>query len=69
MMPSLREKQKVPPPRRHPLVYLAAISLVLSIAAFLSGFGLLWVGLAAGLAVLLGIGAIVLALNNRGVSA
>ena len=59
-----------PPPRRarerHPLVYLAGLSLVFSIVALLARFGMFYVAAGALGAVIMGVGAIVIVLRGRG---
>ena len=59
----------VPPPRRprdrHPLVYLAALSLLFSFVAFVGRFGMFYVTTGALAAVLLAAGAIVIVLRAR----
>lgn len=49
---------------RHPLVYGAAFFLLVSLAVFLAGLGMVWVVLAAGLAILMAIIAFVIALRG-----
>jgi integrase len=60
-----------PTPRRgrHPLVYGAGFFLILSLIVFLARLGMVWVLIAAGLAVLMAITAFVLALRGPRASA
>ena len=50
---------------RHPLVYGAGLLLVAALIAFIGRAGMFWVLSAAGLAVVMGIGAIAIALRAR----
>jgi hypothetical protein len=62
-MQRLPELRHTPVKRRHPLVYGAGLLLVVALIAFMSRAGMVWVLSAAGVAVLLGIGAIAIALR------
>ena len=59
-----------PPPRRardrHPLVYFAGLSLLVSIVAAFARFGVFYVAAGALGAVVMGVGAIVIVLRGRG---
>ncbi len=66
-----QQPQLIPTPRRgrHPLVYGAGFFLILSLIVFLAGLGMVWVLIAAGLAVLMAITAFVVALRGPRASA
>ncbi len=59
------ELQKTPVRERHPLVYGAAGLLLVALVAFIARLGAFWTLSAVGLAVLLGLGAIAIALRGR----
>jgi hypothetical protein len=63
--PTFPPPRRRPPRDRHPLVYLAALSLVLSVIAFLGRFGMYYVAAGAFAAVLMAAGAILIALRAR----
>jgi hypothetical protein len=62
-MQRLPELQRTPIRGRHPLVYGAGLLLLVALIAFMSRAGMVWVLSAAGVAVLMGIGAIAIALR------
>lgn len=71
-MPSMQrlpELKRTPIRKRHPLVYGAGILLLLALAAFIGGVGLFWALSTAVLAVIMGIGAIVIAVRAPSASA
>jgi hypothetical protein len=74
-MPRLPELKRTPIRSRHPLVYGAGLLMLGSLVAFLGGTaflgagGMRWVLVAAGLAVLMAIVALVIALRGPGASA
>ena len=53
------------PRERHPLVYLATVSLLFSVAAFVGRFGMFYVAAPALLAVCFAVGAILIVLRAR----
>jgi hypothetical protein len=59
----LPELRHTPVRGRHPLVYGAGLLLLVALIAFVSKAGMVWVLTAAGVAVLMGIGAIAIALR------
>jgi hypothetical protein len=63
--PTLPQPRRSRPRDRHPLVYLAALSLLLSLVAFFGRFGMFYIATGALAAVLLAAGAIVIALRAR----
>jgi hypothetical protein len=71
----LPELKRTPIKRRHPLVYGAGLLLLGALIAFLGGIpflgagGMGWVLVAAGLAVLMAIVALIIALRGPGASA
>lgn len=64
-MPPTLPAHRRRPRDRHPLVYLAALSLVFSIIAFFGRFGMYYVAAGALAAVLMAAGAILIALRAR----
>ena len=62
-MQRLPELRRTPVRQRHPLVYGAAFLLVVALMAFIGRLGMFWVLCAVGLAVVMGIGAIAIALR------
>ena len=62
-MQRLPELRRTPIRGRHPLVYGAGFLLVVALLAFVARLGMFWVLGAAGLAILMGIGAIAIALR------
>jgi hypothetical protein len=65
MLPRLPEPRRPRPRDRHPLVYLAAVSLLFSLVAFLGRLGMFYVAAGALAAVLLAAGAILIVLRAR----
>jgi hypothetical protein len=65
MPPTLPERRAARPRNRHPLVYLAALSLVFSVVAFVGRLGMFYVAAGALAAVLLAARAIVIILRAR----
>lgn len=64
-MQRLPELRRTPVRGRHPFVYCAAGLLLVALGAFIARVGAFWTLSTLGLAVLLGIGAIVIALRGR----
>lgn len=62
-MQRLPELKPTPIRGRHPLVYGAGFLLLIALIAFIARLGMFWTLTAAGLAVLMGIGAIAIALR------
>jgi hypothetical protein len=65
MPPTFPKPRRARPRNRHPLVYLAALSLVFSLVAFVGRLGMFYVAIGALAAVLLAAGAIVIVLRAR----
>ena len=55
--------------KRHPLVYGAGFLLLVALAAFIGGVGMFWVLSSAVLAIIMGVGAILVALRAPSASA
>ncbi len=68
-MHRLPELRRTPIRARHPLVYGAGFLLLVALMAFIARLGMFWVLCAAGLAVLMAIGAIAIALRDARASA
>ncbi len=68
-MQRLPELRRTPIKARHPLVYGAGLLLVVALMAFIARLGMFWVMCATGLSVLMGIGAIAIALRGPRASA
>jgi hypothetical protein len=65
MPPTIPAPRRRPPRARHPLVYLAALSLLFSLVAFAGRFGMFYIVCGALAAVLLATGAIFISLRAR----
>jgi hypothetical protein len=65
MLPTLPAPRRARPRDRHPLVYLAALSLLFSLVAFFGRFGMFYVAGGALVAVLFALGAILIVLRAR----
>ena len=63
-MQRLPELKRTPIRKRHPFVYAAGFLLLVSLMAFIGRVGMFWVVGTAALAVLMGIGAIAIALRT-----
>ena len=62
-MQRLPQLKPTPVRTRHPLVYGAALFLVIALIAFIGRVGTFWVLSAAGLSIVMGVGAIAIALR------
>ncbi len=62
-MQRLPQLKPTPIRTRHPLVYGAALLLIVALIAFIGRVGMFWVLSAAGVSILMGVGAIAIALR------